>query len=302
MYTALSRVRKLENLFIVDEFLSRKISVHPEVSSIVVDPASVFELLYSQLLLSLSCLVILNPLAQYTLFSLQVTLEMDRLRQEAVFPTLQSLSKCCKIRLLFQNVQSLRKNFCIATKQPFFDIATFNIFCETWLMSSDTLPSTFNDMFITRLDFPTCNSNQRHRGGFVIFSKVRLDITSEVTNNVQIACFEFMNLLFIFVHRRPSETPISLFKECLSQKFRQQKKPTIVMGDFNVNLKCDNSSFLRFMGSEGFHCLIDDTTTKEHTLLDHVYCNESNLLHKLNCFVAYNVYSFHEPIVLEVCD
>ena len=96
----------------------------------------------------------------------------------------------------------------------------------------------------------TCNSNQRHRGGFVIFSKVRLDITSEVTNNVQIACFEFMNLLFIFVHRRPSETPISLFKECLSQKFRQQKKPTIVMGDFNVNLKCDNSSFLRLWGQK----------------------------------------------------
>ena len=128
VYTALSRVRKLENLFIVDEFLSRKISVHPEVSSIVVDPASVFELLYSQLLLSLSCLVILNPLAQYTLFSLQVTLEMDRLRQEAVFPTLQSLSKCCKIRLLFQNVQSL-KIFALLPSNHFstLQLSTFSV-------------------------------------------------------------------------------------------------------------------------------------------------------------------------------
>ena len=227
---------------------------------------------------------------------------MDRLRQEAVFPTLQALSRCCKIRLLFQNVRSLRKTFCIATKQPFFDTATLGIFCETWLTSSDTLPSSFKDMLITRLDFPTCNSNQRHRGGFVISSKVQIEITSEVMNNMQIVSLEFMNLFLIFVHQRRSETPISLFKDCLSQKFRRQKKPTIVMGDFNVNLRSDNNSFLRFMGSEGFHYLIDDATTKQHTLLDHVYCNESNLLPLLNCFVAYNVYSFHEPIVLEVCN
>ena len=95
-------------------------------------------------------------------------------------------------------------------------------------------------------------------------------------HNVQIISVNLENITIVVVYRSPSfNSQVLLINELLS--ILPEKGPTIVVGDFNIHPKEQNSYFDQLfekMTSKGFNQLIDKPTHRDGNMLDHMYVRE----------------------------
>ena len=120
VYTALSRVKILAKLYIIEEFDAKRISVNEDVSYCV-----------------FPCLTILLKLRSVYLFmhflvflSVKVKNALEIMQKDKSFPLLTQVA-LHSFHFFFQNVQSLKKHFDVAIKQPFVSSSCSVFFCET---------------------------------------------------------------------------------------------------------------------------------------------------------------------------
>lgn len=73
----------------------------------------------------------------------------------------------------------------------------------------------------------------------------------------------------------------------------------IVFGDFNQDIMNNQTSVLNFMSGKGFRQYTENPTTKNGTLIDHVYGKGFTGIHVQVSTVLTN-YSYHEAIALEL--
>ena len=94
--------------------------------------------------------------------------------------------------------------------------------------------------------------------------------------NIQIIRVNFKNLTLVVVYRSPSfNSQDLLINELLN--ILPKKGPTIVVGDFNIHPKEQNSYFVQLlakMTSKGFNQHIDKPTHRDGNILDHMYVRE----------------------------
>ena len=99
---------------------------------------------------------------------------------------------------------------------------------------------------------------------------------------------------------RPESYTLSIFLEELNQllpSFKNDHRPTLVMGDFNQDILGDDNSIRLFMELHGFKQIVTQPTTDGGTLLDHVYLH-GNLDVSLDIVQTY--YSYHNMVLLDI--
>ena len=116
-----------------------------------------------------------------------------------------------KLRIMLQNVQSLRKYFDDVKCNKEFQSADVLLFCETWLDEQGTSSDNFNiEGFKTPMKVRGWN---KHRG-LIIYSKKKMTITPKIVDEH----FELMHLFFnatslpysiILFYRPPSSNNVS---------------------------------------------------------------------------------------------
>ena len=109
-------------------------------------------------------------------------------------------------------------------------------------------------------------------------------------------------LVLVLLYRSPSSTTDALFNTitALLNHLALVALPTIVMGDFNIDLSSDNYNrrLSNLMSTNGFAQLLKTPTTDRGTLIDHVFCNSSlqDILIEVNdCY-----YSDHDIIYCSI--
>ena len=75
--------------------------------------------------------------------------------------------------------------------------------------------------------------------------------------------------------------------------------PTIITGDFNVNILSDiDSKLIHLMTHYGFTQYVTDSTTDHGSALDHIYCNRLYLKKEIDVHDVY--YSDHDAVFVSV--
>ena len=255
VYTGISRVQSLEQLFIIDRFDANKIRVNPVVQT-----------------------------------------EMNSLRSDKICTPLSLSTENAQMILLFQNIQSIRKYFNIAAKQPLFSESDIIVFCESWLNSSDSTEDfQVNSHEMHRFDYHD-ESNRRPHAGFVAYTKDPMIFRDSIKHFCQflVTYVPLHNFVLIALHRRPRETSISNFKAALRQTIQENSYSRMcVVGDFNLDISC-NKNFLSFMSELDFIYKESVFTTVGKTTIDLVFSRNV----PLNLIVSETVTSYHKPMIL----
>ena len=120
VYTALSHVKKLEKLYIIEKFDAKRISVNEDVSYCVFPCLTI---------LSSFEVFICSCISQFFLcFKFRKALEI--MQKDRSFPLLTQVAPH-SFHFFFQHVQNLKKHFDVAIKQPFVSSSCTVFFCET---------------------------------------------------------------------------------------------------------------------------------------------------------------------------
>lgn len=100
-------------------------------------------------------------------------------------------------------------------------------------------------------------------------------------NGIEIIHAQLPSCHVVSIYKRPS-VPIGFLTEYLSGMMRTESlkdsPPMVLIGDFNIDLKRKGhhpatSSFVTFMEAQGLRQLIDNATTINGSLIDHIWTN-----------------------------
>ena len=263
-----------------------------------------------------SALHVLNLNENKIKVSEKVKDEMRRMRTEASLLPLALLQTADSPKtktIIFQNVRSLHLHIHDVRSDYNIQKADVNIFVETKLCLLDR-----DDVYqlrgftLYRNDFNL--SNIRTCYGTAVYVKNDLNCTHLPcrfnTNNVEITIMVLSqpipNIHVIGVYRSKTKVPISQFLDALTHLHNSVLTdptiPTILLGDFNVNLmevSAEQKALKKSLITDrGYTQLIDQYTTDYRTHLDHIYTNVPQLIQSAGTLESY--YSDHKPIFISL--
>lgn len=253
MYTALSRVKTQDGLFILGEFTSSKISCNPK---------TVTEM---------------TRMKKNNTFILNIPLSVTA-PPDSFF----------KLSLL--NINSLRPHFqCLSADQS-IKTSDVIVLTETWLKQHIT---SFNlelsqEYHLYRQDY--CLPNKRPQGGVAVYVRksFRLDKELRLPDvHLQYQCLLLScrmdpskRLLIVAIYIPPNTKNESYFKnmENLLCAIPSDSVPTILCGDFNANIESTElktTTLKELTAYYGFLQYIQQPTHRKGATLDHVYVNRN---------------------------
>lgn len=265
---------------------------------------------------NLSSLHILNLNEHKIKVSEKVANEMNRLRTEAsLLPlvTLKTVDASLTKTIIFHNVRSLHLHIDDVRNDYNIQKADVNIFVETRLCAADI------DEFYSLEGFKLHRNdyNQSYTRSFYgSATYVKNDLYckelpyrfnfNEVEITITVINKPISNLHVIGIYRSKTKVKISEFIDALNYlhdiKITNPEKPTVLLGDFNVNLledNCDKKILTRCLLQErGYTQLIKHYTTDNRTLIDHIYTNVPHLVQSAGVLESY--YSDHKPVFISL--
>ena len=220
------------------------------------------------------------------------------MQKDRFFPLLTQVASH-SFHFFFQNVQSLKKHFDAAIKQPFVSSSHSVFFCETeaWLISNNRDDAfLLPECTLNRFDFQ-CGSRQS-AGCIMCTTSGSSSINKFIFKNVQFTCqyLQEYHLVLICVHRRPSVTSMNDLKTALDRLFYELKTRAVkvcLFGDFNIDISASHS-FIDHMKKFNLLSLDSEPTTENKTLIDLACCTPCL---SVSLLVAENVFNYHKPLV-----
>ena len=212
---------------------------------------------------------------------------------------------------VFHYVRSLRLHFDDIKCDYNVQAADINIFVETRLCHSDNNAIYEIDNFkLFRNDFCP-QSNVRTAYGTAVYIKNSIKCKSEPYrcnfNDVEISvCIihqPFPNLHIIGIYRSKAKVNLQSFitaiNHVLDTVICDCNTPTVILGDFNVDLMDQCSSQCKtlincLINQRGYTQLLNQYTTDYRTQIDHIYTNIPNDVQSVGVLESY--YSDHKPV------
>ena len=244
----------------------------------------------------------------------KVKKEMSRLREKPLAPCIPCLynnDKPSRIKVLFHNVRSLRLHFDDIKCDYNVQAADINIFVETRLCYSDNNAIyEINNFKLFRNDF-CMESNVRTAYGTAFYIKNSIKCISEPYrcnfNDVEITvCVihePIPNLHIIGIYRSKAKVSLQNFVTAINHTLDAitcyQNRPTIILGDFNIDLMDQCSSQCKtlincLINQRGYTQVLNQYTTDYCTQIDHIYTNVPNDVQSVGVLQSY--YSDHKPV------
>ena len=253
MYTALSRVKTIDGLFVLGEFTSSKIKC---------DSRTVKEM---------------ARMKKDNIFKLNIPITVE-IPSDTFF----------KLSLL--NIRSLQAHLSCLSADEYIKTSDLIVLTETWLrpqILSSTLPFSDNhELFREDYYIP----NTRPQGGVATYVGQSFCVKSKMKNesvNLQYQCLLLSyrqnprkRMLIVELYIPPSTNTDDFFEnfEKLLLTIPSDSVPTIICGDFNTNLLSNDpkvSTLLQLMKYHGFTQLLSRPTHRKGSLLDHIYINRN---------------------------
>ncbi len=218
------------------------------------------------------------------------------------------------LSLIHFNSRSLVKNYekttdYIQTLNNDFSIIAIS---ETWL-KSNTHPALIN---IDNYTIVRSDRQDKKAGGVALY--IKNNVNFKIREDLKLPFSQEYESLFIEIESEPKNSIIGViyrppdsnrhpFIEHLSttiNKINQEKLPSFICGDLNINLlNCsthsDTNDYLNTFYAASFYPLIDKptrVTTKSYSLIDHIFTNV--LDSKITPGVLFNDITDHFPIFM----
>lgn len=236
---------------------------------------------------------------QSTSSTVSVDEEIFRLRQNLVVPVFGSLRKTRPF-MVYQNIQSYNCNATSTMNDSIFRESDILVFVETWLSEKNVieLPSLHE---VYRLD---C-SEQRGKGIMIAWrNTVNVQPLSkkryfECDRSIDLLSFKVDNSCVMVVYKQcgmPENVMVDLMKRFIEEF---NITPTIIVGDFNSDLKNGTSPLKVFIKKLNLKSLLEPhlPTTATGTTIDGAFGSDGSLKGVL----YENLISHHYPIVFKEC-
>lgn len=188
------------------------------------------------------------------------------------------------IKISFLNAQSLHRHFLDFKNDFNLQASDWNIICETRFSPwDDDSVYQINNLLLFRNDDVVKEQGARPYYGMAIYSKNIFALGYPKKNNlhgVEITIFklhDYRNLIIAGIYRYPKVTLQNLYM-ALSEliDLLAHERYSVIMGDFNTNLfdVSQTHTILKMMFQQsGYQQHINEYTTDNRTLLDHIYSN-----------------------------
>jgi hypothetical protein len=232
--------------------------------------------------------------------------EMCRLQNKTLPPLpllqCQLLPSTQHFTISLLNVRSIKPKICDITSDSCLALASIVCFTETWLCDQDDSPQLFDNHVILRCDRTSGN----HCGGVMIslINTITVCSVRKITSN-GIECLLCKLLLpnndqfnIVLLYRSPTASITSLVN-ILSQVLVNISIPTFILGDFNIDyLQQSQSQLSDILNAHSFVQLVQNATTDQGSLLDHVYFNTNT--DNLVTEVHDTYYSDHDTLYVTI--
>ena len=236
---------------------------------------------------------------------------MMRLRTEVLdisVPLLYNI-KAETFKILFHNVRSLRLHFDDVQCDYNVQAAEMSIFVQTALCHSDPEENyQLNGFRFFRNDILPEN-NTRTCYGTAVYMKnkvccvcppMRANV-NDVEMTVTVVSGPVSDLHVVGIYRSKSKVNLKRFIDAidhLNDVIADQNTPTVILGDFNVNLlemHSDSKALTKcLVEKRGYTQLITKCTTDYCSLLDHIYTNIPDRIQSSGVLESY--FSDHKPV------
>ena len=267
---------------------------------------------------SISTLYILNLSEKKIKVSQKVKDEMFRLRTEALLkpciPFLYNMhmSDATCLKILFHNVRSLHLHIDDVVRDDNIKAAHINIFVETALcFHDDSQQYQLENFNLYRNDF-YIEPNARPVYGTAVYIGNHLNVAltpfrcnySDVEITVTVINHHaFHNLHIVGVYRSKSKVKLVRLLDAMHyvQRTVMKSNPSIILGDFNVDLLSSSSEkaalLTQMIDVMGYTQLLSPQyTTDYRSQLDHIYTNVPLSVQTSGILESY--YSDHKPVSL----
>ena len=222
---------------------------------------------------------------------------MERLRTSCQFEFQLNFPHCSNngsFKIIFHNVQSLRKNIEFVRRSVIYRHCAVVLLCETWLTSDDqSADLMLEDFRLFRFDYLTPHDTRPHAGiAIYVHEAYQTDATvePEIHFGVQFGQFVFKGIRCLLVHRRPSSTNVPNFRRAL-RLILSSFNPTIIVGDFNERVNSADHWLISLFSDLGYSQKIQSATTDDNTTLDLVFS-----LTSCETAILESAFSFHKPL------
>lgn len=206
------------------------------------------------------------------------------------------------------NIQSLAAHIDDLISDEILSKANFLILSETWMCSNTTI----DIRGYTILSSCNLNKNYPAVGGVAMYMAnnssykfTTLDVNiNEIKQDCCVGVLEgiFGSIIIgsLYIHPNTTQSDIyKVFEIFLDLIQKNNSLPTILLGDFNIDvLKCPNF-LLHIKNKYNFTCVNKNmVTTRYNTCIDLTFVNSSFLsLKKIDCFSYVSYFSYHRPIL-----
>lgn len=141
-----------------------------------------------------------------------------------------------------------------------------------------------------------------HGGVSAFFKKeVKYEEMKHIAKNLESIVFKIDELdIIIATIYRPQRYSIGAFMNNFSlliDKLELLSTRLTVLGDFNQDIINNQSSVLNFMSAKGFSQYVENPTTENGTLIDHVYVKGFT---DIEVSTVPTYFSYHEAIALQL--
>ena len=252
--------------------------------------------------------------------SKKVKQEMFRLRTEAMLtpciPFLYKIQDRTALKILLHNVRSLHLHIDDVARDDNVKAAHINILVETALFSCNVDDNYQLENFnFYRNDIHT-GPAPRVTYGTAVYVRNSVNVVSppfccnynDVEITVTVVNNPIANLHVVGIYRSKAKVNITKLIHSINHLHTAvlQDNPTIILGDFNVDLLASSSeknALLREMIEvKGYTQLINQYTTDYRSQLDHIYTNIP-LSVGISSGVLKSYYSDHKPVFISLhCD
>ena len=238
--------------------------------------------------------------------------EMHRLRHEAqLSPSLKFIYNIPNdmIKISFLNAQSLHRHFLDFKNDFNLQASDCNIVCETRFAPwDDNSVYQINNFLLFRNDDVVKEQGVRPYYGMAIYSNEIFALGYPKKNNLHgveitiLKLYDYTNLIIAGIYRSPKVTLQNLYM-ALSEliDLLAHEKYSVIMGDFNTNLfdVSHTHTILKMMFQQsGYQQHINEYTTDNRTLLDHIYSNLP--LQSTVTGVSETYYSYHKGMYIAI--
>ncbi|XP_069110076.1 ATP-dependent DNA helicase PIF1-like [Argopecten irradians] len=191
------------------------------------------------------------------------------------------------VKLLFNNARSLHKHIHDVQCDPNIQSADIIGICESRLVDTDLHESYEIPGFIThRLD-EDHTGNTRPNHGLVVYVKEGITVSrlqSHRYDGIEYMIIDTKvkeaDIQVIYLYKTP-KLGVQSFLKALTDHLKpciDRSKPLFILGDFNINILDSPNTIIQFMEREcSCRQIVTEPTTCYGTLLDHIYTTETNV-------------------------